>query len=185
MDQHFAISVAVNTLRSGGIIAYPTESVFGLGCDPFNSAALDRLLELKQRPAQAGLILIAGSFDQAMRYIRRSRSLSWKKIQASWPGPTTWVVPAANVHPMVTGGRRTVAMRVPDHPVCQALCNTFGGAIVSTSANITGRKPITTPLQLRKTFGQELDGIVNGALGGQQRPSQIIDAETNNILRAG
>lgn len=171
-------------MHRGGVVAYPTEAVFGLGCDPDDTAALTRLLALKHRPATHGLILLAASFEQALPFFEDPGAQIMARIQRSWPGPTTWILPAAQVHPLVTGGRNTVAIRVTDHPLCQALCGEFGGAIVSTSANITGHRPARNVLQVRKQFGITLDGIVNGKLGTARQPSQIIDAASNRILRS-
>ncbi len=183
MCDRFSVAVAVNTLRSGGIIAYPTEAVFGLGCDPDDTLALQSLIALKQRSVNAGLILIAASLEQASNYFEADEK-TLEKLQATWPGPTTWILPERNVHPLVTGGRDTVAIRVSAHPVCTMLTQAFGRPIVSTSANLSGQRPATSVLQVRRKLRTFLDGIVNGPLGGQSQPTRIIDARNDHLIRA-
>ncbi len=185
MAQRFKYSIAANAIKGGGIVAYPTEAVFGLGCDPHNETALEALLQLKRRSPSRGLILICGSIDVALRYIDHPQDELVRKLHRSWPGPTTWVVPATGLHPLVTGGRDTVALRVPAHPVCQQLCAAFGDALVSTSANVSGKQPAKTLLQLRKQFPTGIDHIVGGALGDAAQPTRIIDSRTDETLRAG
>lgn len=185
MADSFRYLHAARVVRDGGIIAYPTEAVFGLGCDPHNPVALEALLKLKHRPARMGLILICASIDVALRYIDQPDEELVKKLHRSWPGPTTWVVPAAGLHPLVTGGRDTVALRVSAHPVCQGLCSAFGDALVSTSANVSGKAPARTALQLRRQFPEGIDLIVGGALGDSSQPTRIIDSRSGKVLRAG
>jgi len=174
---------ASRRVRSGGVIAYPTEAVYGLGCDPFNASAVLRLLSLKQRSPAKGLILIAASLAQLERWIRFPTQAIRARVEASWPGPVTWLLPAASGVPWwLTGGRPTLAVRVTAHPVAAVLCRA-AGPLVSTSANPPGREPARRSLQVRKWFGRAIDLLVPGPVGGGAAPSAIIDACSGVRLR--
>ncbi len=180
----FKLRSTRRVLRAGGVIAYPTEAVYGLGCDPLNREAVFRLLALKRRPLAKGLILIASSFEQLAPYLQPLSPELSRKTRESWPGPVTWLLPARPETPRwLTGIHTTLAVRVTDHPVAAALCETFGGAIVSTSANPSDRPPARTPLTVRRMFGAGVDLIVHGALGGLERPTEIRDAATGRVVR--
>lgn len=166
-------------------MAYPTESVYGLGCDPFDHQAVMRLLAIKQRPSTKGLILIAADLEQARPLIGRLEARRWPALLASWPGPVTWVVPASvRVPPWITAADGSLAIRVTAHPIARELCLAFGGPIVSTSANRTGSRPARSALEIRLRLGPIVDAIVNGPLGGQQRPTPIYRASDGACLRA-
>lgn len=177
------LRVAARLLQSGGVIAYPTEGVWGLGCDPLNEAAVRRLLDLKQRPEAKGLIIIAASLSQVAQWLTGLDERQRAACAATWPGPYTWVVPAAAAPAWLRGNHDSVAVRVTAHPGVQALCNAFGGALVSTSANTSGHPPARDALQLRQQFGRDLDYILPGRLGGDGKPSEIRDARTGIVLR--
>jgi L-threonylcarbamoyladenylate synthase len=176
---------AVSVLRAGGVIAYPTESVYGLGCDPLDEDAVARILEIKGRPAAAGFILLAGGPEQLRPYISPTpREL--ERMLAAWPGPVTWVVARARWVPdWITGGRETVAVRVTAERQAAALCRLAGTAIISTSANRSGRPPARTALQARLRLGARLDYVLPGQVGGRPRPTEIRDAASGSVLRAG
>ncbi|QOW24734.1 L-threonylcarbamoyladenylate synthase [Lysobacter sp. H23M47] len=177
----------VRALRQGGVIAYPTEAVWGLGCDPFNQAAVVRLLDIKQRPVAKGLILIAGALAQLDGLVDWSALAAERcvEVRASWPGPHTWVVPAtASVPRVITGDHDSVAVRVSAHPTVVALCAAWGGVLVSTSANLAGRPPATCIDQLDPALLARIDGVLTGDVGGRASPSTIRDARTGAILRA-
>ena len=130
------LDAAVAALRDGGVIAYPTEGVWGLGCDPDNDAAVAQLLRLKQRDPAKGLILIAASIEQFAPWLEGLPPELHAPLVASWPGPNTWLVPDnGRTHALVRGAHECVALRVSDHQGVIALCQAFGGPIVSTSAN--------------------------------------------------
>ena len=178
---------AATALRAGGVIAYPTEAVWGLGCDPFDEAAVLRLLAAKQRAVDKGLILIAASVAQldgladwdALPRERRDAVL------ASWPGPHTWILPATTRVPRwITGAHDGVAMRVSAHPMVIALCEAFGGVLVSTSANPAGEPPPRTAAALDPALLAAIDGCVPGDTGGLARPTTIRDARSGAGLRA-
>lgn len=174
---------AVQTLEAGGIIAYPTEAVFGVGCDPWDDDALIDLLTIKQRPWHKGLILIAADFNQLQDFIQPLAAETLKQVQQSWPGPVTWLLPVREeVSPLLTGEHDTIAVRVSAHPLVRELCEAFGGAIVSTSANIAGLRPAKNVHQVRWQL-PEVDYVLPGALGGATKPSEIRDARTGAKLR--
>jgi L-threonylcarbamoyladenylate synthase len=177
---------AVETVRDAGVIAYPTEAVYGLGCDPLEEAAVARVLEIKHRDAAKGVILIAARIEQVLPFIARLPGEVMGKLEASWPGPVTWVVPAAShVPPWLTGGRSTLAVRVTAHPVACALCEACDMALVSTSANRSGQAPARSGLMVRMQLGEAVDCIVPGAVGGLLKPTEIREALTGKVLRAG
>ncbi len=177
---------ARDCLRRGGLLAYPTEAVFGLGCDPLRPDAVLRLLRLKRRPLRAGLILIAADPDQLAPYLAPLPAARRRVVNATWPGPVTWIWPARPGTPdWLTGGRDSIAVRLTAHPLARALCRAWGGALVSTSANPHRRPPARTALQVRRYFGDHLDLILHGATGPARRPTEIRDARTGARLRAG
>ena len=170
-------------LRRGGIIAYPTESCYGLGCDPRNPRALQRLIRLKGRSTARGMLLIADRFKRLKPFVRPLHAADLARMQHSWPGPVTWVVPASNAcPPLLTGGRPTIAVRVTAHPVAAQLCRSLGMALVSTSANKSGKKPAKTAAECRRIFGARVR-VIAGRIGRRRRPSTLIDLATGNLLR--
>ena len=186
MAGSLAIRQAARILRSGGVVAHPTEAVYGLACDPLDPAAVERLLHLKGRPVEKGLILIAASFEQLERFVTVPDAEALERAEASWPGQVTWLFPAAPETPYwLTGRHSTLAVRVTAHPLTRALSETFGGPLVSTSANPAGRPPPRSALAVRRYFGDALDRILSGPLGGADRPSEIRDLASGRILRAG
>jgi len=179
------LRVARRVLRAGGVVAYPTEAVYGLGCDPFDAAAIARLLAMKGRAADKGLILVAADFAQIAALVEEPDGTVRARLQASWPGFVTWVLPArVHVPRWLTGRHRGLAVRVTAHPVAAELCRQFGGPLVSTSANPTGRRPARDALTVRRYFGSTLDYLVGGRVGGAASPSEIRDALTGELLRA-
>ncbi len=182
MDKN--VRMACSVVRAGGLIAYPTEGVFGVGCDPSNAQALRRLLQLKKRDPLKGFILIASDTHMLSPYVRSFSSRVSKRVLPSWPGPVTWVVAAAeNVPVLLTGGRSTLAVRVTAHPFVCKLCNTLGHALVSTSANRSGAPPLKDLKELQQTLGGEVDYIVPMEPGELKKPTPIFDAETGKQLR--
>lgn len=170
-------------LRRGGLVAYPTESCYGLGCDPRNARALKRLIGLKGRSTARGMLLIADRFKRLKPFIRPLHAPDLARMQHSWPGPVTWVVPASNAcPPLLTGGRPTVAVRVTAHPDAARLCRSLGMALVSTSANKSGKKPAKTAAECRRMFGARVR-VIDGRIGRRRRPSTLIDLATGTVLR--
>ena len=181
-----SISQAVQCLREGKVIAYPTEAVYGLGCDPGNEAAVRRLLELKSRPASAGLILIADRFERFEPLVGTLEPGQLERALATWPGPVTWLFPRGpGVPDWLAGSHPSVALRVTAHFVCRALCAAFEGAIVSTSANPGAAEPARSAQQVMGYFADRLCGIVAGELGQNARPSEIRDLASGRVVREG
>lgn len=173
---------AADVLRRGGIVAYPTEAVFGLGCDPANQHAVHRILTLKQRHQGAGLILVASTQAQLEQWIAPTPAES-ERMRGS-DDIVTWVVTAdSQTPPWITGGRNTIAVRLTQHRIAAALCNAAGMAIVSTSANRHGHPPARTALAVRCQFGRQIDFIMPGATGRQLNPTEIRSAQTGAVLR--
>lgn len=173
---------AIKQLRTGGIVAYPTEAVYGLGCDPFNQEAVRQLQELKRRPSGKGVILLASDFSQIAPCLELTPAMR-DHMLASWPGPVTWVAPASPAVPdwlSVAGG---VAVRVTAHPLAGALCRAFGGPLVSTSANPSSQRPARDPLTVLRYFADSAVLILHGTTGGEQRPSAIYDAASGARYR--
>ena len=135
-------SEAAHCLKNGQLIAYPTEAVFGLGCDPRNEKSVRTLLSLKQRPASAGLILIGSSFEQFAPWVEQVPAEQLQTAESTWPGPVTWLFPRANDVPdYVAGHHDTIAVRITSHKTSRELCQAFGSALISTSANHTAAMP--------------------------------------------
>ncbi len=180
-----SIEHAVHVLRRGGVIAYPTEAVFGFGCDPQNAIAVQRVLDIKQRSVDQGLLLIAADFAQIATYIAGDcHSSALEQAQATWPGPHTWVFPASERSPeWIIGDHGNIALRVTAHPVAAALCRAFESPLVSTSANRHGTDPARTATGVEREFGALLDAIVAGEVGGSASPTTIRDAVSGEWLR--
>ncbi len=177
------LQAACSQLQQGGIVAYPTEGVWGLGCDPFDREAVHRLLALKQRPVHKGLILVAASVDQFAPFLAGLSAGQRATLTADWPGPVTWLVPDNGVAPAwIRGHHDSVALRVSDHPLVVALCRCFDGPLVSTSANVSGRPAARYAWQVRRQMPQ-VDYVLHGALGGAQGPSPIYDLISGARLR--
>lgn len=176
----------VSAFLQGGIIAYPTEAVFGLGCDPDNEDALNRLLKIKKRPAEKGLILLAGNYAQLLPYIDVSKIPQEKlnDILAKWPDGITQIVPKnKNISPLLSGKFDTIAVRVTSQPDVVALCEKTDKPIVSTSANLTGKEPAKTWHTLDQSLVDQIDCIIKGTTLGHTSPSTIIDALSGQVVR--
>jgi L-threonylcarbamoyladenylate synthase len=177
---------SIAALRRGGVIAYPTEAVWGLGCNPFDETAVLRLLAIKQRDVAKGLILVAARRTQLDGLLDWSALPSDRiaAVDASWPGPNTWIVPATSRVPRwVTGEHTGVAVRVSGHPVVIALCEHFGAPLVSTSANLAGEPPAFSREALDPRLLAQLDGVTDGETGGLSAPTAIRDGLTGSVLR--
>ncbi len=171
-------------LLEGGVICYPTEGVFGLGCLPDDDAAVDRILDIKGRSITQGLILIGADLSQLLPWIAPDDN-EFENLQSPVSGPTTWVVNASELTPdWVTGGRDTVAVRICGHPVAQQLCNAAGSALVSTSANRSGRPAVKTAVRARYLLGSAVDAVVGGHTDPNLGASQIRLATTGKTLRS-
>lgn len=186
MTEDCTLVHAIAALRGGGVIAYPTEAVWGLGCDPLDEAAVLCLLSLKEREVEKGLILIAASEAQLAPYIDMGQLGETRRaaVRASWPGPHTWIVPASASAPSwITGAHAGIAVRVSAHPLVVALCEGFGAALVSTSANRAGDPPPRDRDALDPRILAGVDALLAGETGNLLRPTEIRDAATGAVLR--
>jgi L-threonylcarbamoyladenylate synthase len=178
-----ALSRAAAVIREGGLVAYPTEAVYGLGCDPGNRAAVRRLCQLKQRPRRAGLILLVAELEQLAGWVDPDRT-ELRALTSDTDTPITWIVRAGPLAAeWITGGRRDVAVRISRHALASALCREIGIPLVSTSANRRGRPPARHVLAVRTWFGRDLDFVLGGPTGGRPRPSEIRVAANGQRLR--
>ena len=183
---HTALTAAVTTLSDRGIVAYPTEYCYGLGCDPTDENAVRRILRLKRRSWTRGLIIIAADLRQLTGLVDLSNKSLLDAPRSSWPGPHTWLLPALPRTPRwIRGQHHAVAVRVTAHPVARTLCRRFGSAIVSTSANRHGHSPLRTADRVHSEFGDKVDFILVGKVGAASAPSSIRDAQSGQILRPG
>lgn len=179
------LNIARICLLNGGVIAYPTEGVFGLGCLPFDETAVNRILNIKRRPAHKGLILIASELAQITPFLAPLSTTHIETIQKARDYPQTWVVPHNGALPEnVTGGRDNVAVRITNHPIAKALCDVIGGPLVSTSANRSGKPALITQLQVRRHLMQDIDALVPGRVQNPGRASQINDLISGQQFRA-
>ena len=175
-------------LRQGGVIAYPTESCFGLGCDPQNRLGLQRILRIKGRPQHKGVIVIASTQTQFKPYFAPLSSKQQTSLNSTWrkktnAKPHTWLVPAANnCPPWLTGKFNSIAARVSQHKTSKTLCQQLNMALVSTSANKSGCKPAKTTRECTRLFGQQVR-VIHGLIGKQKRPSTIQDLLSGKVIR--
>ena len=177
---------AANVIKSGGVIAYPTEAVWGLGCDPFNLNAVNTIIQLKQRSSEKALILIASDVSQLGQIYFSLTPAQQLCLVAPRDNPTTWLIQDIHNHipKIIKGPYLSVAVRITNHPDVVALCDVFGGMIVSTSANTGGNKPATSLSQVKSYFGTDVDYYLNGTLGSSTKPSQIVDLMSGEIVRS-
>ncbi len=174
---------AARVLQRGGVVAYPTEAVYGLGCDPLNEAAVMHLLGIKSRPVNKGLILLGADLTQLAPFVELSADQQ-QRLSEYWPLATTYLVRASELTPAwIRGDHDKVAVRVSQHPVASELCRLAGSPIVSTSANRAGDPACRNVFQVTRQLGADLDFIVTGQCDRAARPSTIIDLESGAVLR--
>ena len=184
VPSHWQLHSAARCIKRGGIIAYPTEAVFGLGCDPANQLAVAKLLALKNRPWQKGLIVVATNLQQLGPWIQALSDNYLQRLDKSWPGPTTWLLPASSSCPnWLTGTHDTLAVRISAHPLVRSLCNILDGPVISTSANSSGQRPARSVLDTRLRFGTRIDFVLPGMLGDQEQPTRIRDLASGKLIR--
>lgn len=179
------IALAAKYLQAGAVLAYPTEGVWGLGCDPADREAIRKILVLKQRDWQKGLILVAANIQQLRPYLSPLEPAQEARLCAPSERPVTWLAPASmRAHPLLRGRHPQVAVRISQHPLVRDVCLAFGGAIVSTSANPAGMPAATSRVKVLKYFGANIDCYAPGSIGGADGPSQIKDLSSGEIIRA-
>lgn len=175
---------AARILHRGGLIAYPTEAVYGLGCLPGERRAVERLLDIKRRSWRKGLSLIAANIEQLEPLVEFPTGPLAEELRLSWPGPVTWVLNARPGIPFwLTGGRDTLAVRITGHALSRRLCEAAASPLISTSANRSGRPPLRRALMVRREFGARVDYVLAGELGGLGNPTMIRDGLTGAVLR--
>src|SRR5271156_137986 len=182
------IETAVQALRDGELVAFPTETVYGLGANAQNPAAVRKIFEAKGRPTTHPVIVHLDSPRFLHRWVREVPDAATKLAERFWPGPLTMVMPrAANVHDIVTGGQDTVAIRVPSHPMAQQLLTAFGGGIAAPSANRFGRLSPTRAEHVRDELGDAVKVILDGGECQIGLESTIVSFECQNVrlLRPG
>lgn len=177
-----SVDEAKKYIKNGKVIAYPTEAVYGLGCDPFNKDAVFRILEMKNRMPSKGLILLISNYMQLKKLTNAIPEECLQTVLKSWPGHTTYIFPKKSDLPdWIAGVHNSVAIRMSAHPVAKQLCDE--SAVVSTSANIQGARPAKTIAEIQLQFSTNIDAIVEGELGTNLEPSSIFDVLTNKKLR--
>ncbi|NNM81199.1 MAG: L-threonylcarbamoyladenylate synthase [Burkholderiales bacterium] len=168
-------------LKAGGVLAYPTESCYGLGCDPMNRRAVERILSIKGRPRHKGLILIGASLRQLTPFIAEIPDAS--RLEKYWPGPFTLLFrPSRRTPKWLTGRHDRIALRLTAHPESARLCRSAGSALVSTSANRSGMKPVKSYRECIARFGRKVL-VIPGRIGKRKNPSTILDFESGRIFR--
>jgi L-threonylcarbamoyladenylate synthase len=182
------LATAVQALRDGELVAFPTETVYGLGAHAAYPAALRRVFELKGRPTTHPLIVHIDNTRYLTRWAREVPEAAQKLSERFWPGPLTLVLPRAeNVHRLVTGGQDTVAVRVPSHPMAQQLLTAFGGGIAAPSANRYGHLSPTRAEHVREEFGAAVRVVLDGGdcrLGLESTIVACLDGKVQ-LLRPG
>lgn len=180
------ISVAqgAELICNGGVVAYPTEGCYGLGCNPMNAEAVKRILNIKRRHFSKGLILVGDHINRFDSYFTHLPETTAQEIMASWPGPVTWLLPASrNVPRVIRGNHQSIALRVSKHPVVRMLCREANMAIVSTSANRAAQMPLRALPSVMAEFGEDVDGIVAGRIGQRRNPSVIRNSRDGSYVR--
>ena len=174
---------AIQTIQSGDLLVYPTEAVYGLGCDYRNQAAVLQLLKVKQRDLSKGMILIASHVQQVLPLINITDQNHLARALKTWPGHHTWVFNASEKVPgWITGNHKTVAVRVSAQPTVRNLCDALGHPIVSTSANISGQQAVDLPA-VRQQLGEAVACYLDAPLGQSEHTSSIRLASTGEVLR--
>lgn len=177
------LQLARARLRRGGVLAYPTESCFGLGCHPGSVAGLRRILALKRRPMHKGMIVVGADWAQLAPYVAPLTVAQRARLADYWPGPVSLLLPASRrALPLLRGRHRKLAVRVTAHPGTVRLCRLLGAALVSTSANLAGQRALKTARACQRTFGEAVT-VIPGRLGARRKPSTLIDFATGRVLR--
>ena len=182
MASDFSIRYAAQQIKHGGVIAYPTDTIYGLGCDPYNIFAIENLNLIKQRPQNKQFILLAGHFDQIKPLTTITRAQKSQIEKAS--EPTSWVVEASGAAPMwLTNKDNTLTIRICQNDIVKKLCATLGHALISTSANISSKQPAKNNLEIRRYFGNMLNHVLASNKKLTAKPSKIIRLCDNHIIR--
>jgi L-threonylcarbamoyladenylate synthase len=181
------IEKGVRILKKGGVIAFPTDTVYGLGADAFNSRAVERIYEIKNRPHHQQLPLLIADRFQLTAMAGEVPAIAWFLADRFWPGGLTLVLPKADSLPPHLARGPSIAVRVPNHPVCLALIQHLGNPIIGTSANISGQPPALTADEVGQQLGEKIDFIINGGRCPGTKESTLVDVSSPEpvILRRG
>lgn len=180
--------IALETLEKGGIVAYPTETFYGLAVDPWNDQAITALYAFKKREPGKALSLLVPNKDVLSAYIRFFHPIYRILAESFWPGPLTLVFPAQlDTSPLLRGGGDTLAIRISSHPVAQKLCTLWGGALTATSANESGEHPLVNAAQIKTLWGDQVDYVLDGGAVPGGKGSTMVEVIDNEIriLRNG
>jgi len=179
-----SIRKSIQLLKNKHVVFYPTESVFGLGCDPESKNAVNKILVIKNRNINKGFILVSHNYSQVEHYVEYSRlTICKQELFSYWKNMNTVLLPSKDSVPYwITGDSKLIAIRISNHSVIKNICIGFGKPIISTSANISGKAPCKTLLDLQEQFGNDIN-VVKGSLGSNKSPSNIINAITQEYVR--
>ena len=181
------IKKAADILREGGVIAVPTDTLYGLAASTSSESAVRRIFRLKGRSAGAAMPVLIDTPDRVDQCAVSVPDAAWALMRSFWPGALTIVLRRSHqIPPIVSGGLDTVALRVPDHHVPRALVSELDTPITGTSANLTGHEGLTTAAEVRREFGREIDLVVDGQ-AGVGLPSTVVDLTSPDpsVLRVG
>ena len=177
------VNDAIEYLKNGEIIGYPTEAVYGIGCDPWNKVSVEKIAKIKRRSLNKPFLMVASSIDQLDDLIDVTQLT--RQVKLSWPGHTTWLIKAKKDVPgwLQDKESRKIGIRISSHPTVKSLCDLFKKPIISTSANMSGEDEIKSQLEFKKNFSSKINYLVDGKLGSYENASTIIDMESNNKIR--
>jgi len=173
----------VRFIRRGGVIAYPTESCFGLGCDPKNKKAINKIIKLKKRSLNKNFILIGSSLKHFDYFTNSFNDVTKENLFSKWPGPHTWIIKANNRCPNWLKSNSKIALRIPSFSNCQALINSIDMAITSSSLNLSGKIPLKNYRDVCRFLPDQVK-LIKGRIGKNRNPSVIQDFKTKNIIRS-
>ncbi len=185
--EDISIDQATATLRCGGVVAFPTDTVYGVGTDPFQPEAVRKLYQIKGRPMDKPIPILVGSVDDVPRVAQDLPPMFNQLAERFWPGGLTLIVRAKTLPSEVTAGGDTVGVRMPDHPIALALLQRFGGAIATTSANRSDEPPATSAAEVRSELGELVDIVLDGGETVTRVASTVLDLTVSppHILRQG
>jgi len=186
LENNSKLSEFIKSVKNGAIFAYPTEAVFGLGCNINNKNSIIKILTIKKRDASKGLIVISDSFEKISDLIDSKYHKILDESDMNTEIPTTWLCPASNkALNEITGNTGKIALRITKHPVAYNLCRALNFPIVSTSANLAGKKPLTNVQEVVESFEKEIDYVIEGEVDIKKAPSRIVDLVSKKVLREG
>jgi L-threonylcarbamoyladenylate synthase len=181
------IEKGVQILRKGGVIAFPTDTVYGLGADAFNATAVEKVYEIKDRSRDQGLPLLIADVEQLTSLAEPIPEMAWFFVRRFWPGGLTLVVSRKDLLPAHLASGPTIAVRMPSHPICLALIKGLGTPITGTSANISGQPAALTADEVERQLQGRIDLVIDGGKCPGGKESTIVDAghEPPTVLRQG